>query len=220
MAKARLKIAPSIASADQSRLGRAVEQANNGGADLIHFDIEDGVFIPNLTFGPKTIEHLRPKSDLPFDVHLEVDRPEAYLEAVVAAGADIVTVQVESTRFPYRALHKLRDLGVKVGLAFNVATSIESARSALDDLDVIHLMTAEPNGSGAHFMPSMLVKVREARVLIGERPIELEVDGGVSLENAASLVDAGATILVAGRAIWGEKDPVAAISKLRAAGSI
>ena len=217
MAEARLKIAPSIASADQSRLGWAVEQANKGGASLIHFDIEDGVFIPNLTFGPKTIEHLRSQSDLPFDVHLEVERPEDYLEAVVAVGADIVTVQVESTRFPYQALNTLRNLGVKAGLAFNAATMLDIARPALDSLDVIHLMMAEPDGV---YIPDLIEKVREASVLIGDRPIELEVDGGVSLENAASLIDAGATILVAGRAIWGEKDPVAAINSLQAAASV
>ena len=214
MAEVRLKIAPSIASADQSRLGWAVEQANKGGADLIHFDIEDGVFIPNLTFGPKTIEHLRSKSDLPFDVHLEVEQPEEYLEAVVAAGADIVTVQVESTRFPYQALSTLQNLGVKAGLAFNAATMIDIARPALDMLDVIHLMMTEPDGV---YMPGLIEKVRDANVLIGDRPIELEVDGGVSFENAALLVEAGATILVAGRAIWGTKEPESAIQRLREA---
>ena len=212
-----MKIAPSIASADQSRLGWAIEQANKGGASLIHFDIEDGVFIPNLTFGPKTIEHLRSQSDLPFDVHLEVERPEDYLEDVVAAGADIVTVQVESTHFPYQAVNTLRNLGVKAGLAFNAATMLDIARPALDSLDVIHLMMAEPDGV---YIPDLIEKVREASVLIGDRPIELEVDGGVSLENAASLIDAGATILVAGRAIWGEKDPVQAISSLQVAASV
>jgi ribulose-phosphate 3-epimerase len=207
-----VKIAPSIASADQSRLAWAVEQANSGGADLLHFDIEDGVFIPNITFGPKTIEQLRPKSELPFDVHLEVHRPEDYLETVVAAGADIVTLQVESTRFPYQAVQILRRLGVKVGLAFNAATSLEVVGPVLDALAVIHLMTAEPDGS---FMPALIEKVHQARILIGDRSIEIEVDGGVSFENAASLVDAGATVLVAGRAIWGTKDPSAAIKRLR-----
>lgn len=209
-----IKIAPSIASADQSHLSQAVAQAKEGGADLLHFDIEDGVFIPNLTFGPKTIEHLRSKSDLPFDVHLEVHRPEDYLEAVVAAGADIVTIQVESTRFPYQALNTLRSLGVKAGLAFNAETMLDIVRPALDSLDVIHLMMAEPDGV---YLPGLIQKVHEAKVLIGERPIELEVDGGVSFENAAVLVEAGATILVAGRAIWGTKEPLSAIQRLREA---
>jgi ribulose-phosphate 3-epimerase len=212
--KRLVKIAPSIASADQSHLSQVVRQAEEGGADLLHFDIEDGVFIPNLTFGPKTIEHLRSKSDLPFDVHLEVHHPEDYLEAVVAAGADIVTVQVESTRFPYQALNILRNLGVRAGLAFNATTMLDIAQPALDTLDVIHLMTAEPDGV---YMPGLIEKVREADALIGDRPIEIQVDGGVSFENAALLVEAGATILVAGRAIWGTKEPVSAIQRLREA---
>jgi ribulose-phosphate 3-epimerase len=212
--KRLVKIAPSIASADQSHLSQVVRQAEEGGADLLHFDIEDGVFIPNLTFGPKTIEHLRSKSDLPFDVHLEVHHPEDYLEAVVAAGADIVTVQVESTRFPYQALNILRNLGVRAGLAFNATTILDIAQPALDSLDVIHLMMAEPDGV---YMPGLIEKVREADALIGDRPIEIQVDGGVSFENAALLVEAGATILVAGRAIWGTKEPVSAIQRLREA---
>jgi ribulose-phosphate 3-epimerase len=212
--KRLVKIAPSIASADQSHLSQVVRQAEEGGADLLHFDIEDGVFIPNLTFGPKTIEHLRSKSDLPFDVHLEVHHPEDYLEAVVAAGADIVTVQVESTRFPYQALNILRNLGVRAGLAFNATTMLDIAQPALDTLDVIHLMMAEPDGV---YMPGLIEKVREADALIGDRPIEIQVDGGVSFENAALLVEAGATILVAGRAIWGTKEPVSAIQRLREA---
>jgi ribulose-phosphate 3-epimerase len=219
VAEPRIKIAPSIASADQSRLRWAVEQAEEGGADLLHLDIEDGVFIPNLTFGPKTIHDLRPISEIPFDVHLEVQRPEDYLETVVTAGADIVTVQVEATRFPYRALQILRTLGVKAGLAFNAATPLDVASPILDAIDVIHLMTAEPNGASAQFIPSMLAKVQQARALIGKRSIELEVDGGVSFENAASLVKAGATILVAGRAIWGDQDPCGAIARLRTAAS-
>jgi ribulose-phosphate 3-epimerase len=219
VAEPTVKIAPSIASADQSRLGWAVEQATKGGADLLHFDLEDGVFIPNLTFGPTTIKHLRPLSDLPFDVHLEVDKPEDYLEAVVDAGADVVTVQVEATRFPYRALTILRGLGARVGLAFNAATPLDVAVPVVDELDVIHLMTAEPNGSGAAFMPTMIGKVAQAKELIGERAVEIEVDGGVSSENAGELTRAGATILVAGRAIWGEADPQQAIATLRQAAS-
>lgn len=217
MADTTIKIAPSIASADQSRLGWAVEQAEKGGADLLHFDIEDGVFIPNLTFGPKTIKDLRPSSKLPFDVHLEVQRPEDYLEDVVAAGADIVTIQVEATRFPYRVVQILRSMGVKVGLAFNAATGLDVAAPILGQIDVLHLMTAEPNGTGAHFMPSLIAKVREAHAMIGQLAIDLEVDGGISFENAALLVEAGATILVAGRAIWANPDPSGAIEQLRAA---
>jgi ribulose-phosphate 3-epimerase len=205
-----LKIAPSIASANQRNLSWVIQQAQ--GADLLHFDIEDGVFIPNLTFGPKTIADLRPESALPFDVHLEVQRPEDYLEAVVAAGADFVTIQVESTRFPYQALQTLRGLGVRTGLALNASTGLEALSPVLHAIDVVHLMTAEPDGV---FLPGLIEKVRGASNIIAERPIEIEVDGGVSFENAPALVKAGASILVAGRAIWGTKDPAGAIERLR-----
>jgi ribulose-phosphate 3-epimerase len=212
-----VKIAPSIASADQSRLGWAVQEAERGGADLIHLDIEDGVFIPNLTFGPTTIKHLRPLTTLPFDVHLEVAQPEAYLEDVVEAGADTVTVQVEATRYPYRALTILKNLGMKTGLAFVAATPIEILLPVLDSLDIVHLMTAEPNGSGAEFIPGMLEKIRTVRSMIGERNIEIEVDGGINRDNARAVAQAGATILVAGRAIWGSESAAIGIQSLRQA---
>jgi ribulose-phosphate 3-epimerase len=212
-----IKIAPSIASADQSRLGWAVQTADRAGADLIHLDIEDGVFFPNITFGPVTIRHLRPLTDLPFDVHLEVESPEHYFAQVVEAGANIVTVQVEATRFPYRAVYQLKELGVKTGLAFNAATSLEPLPAVIEHLDVIHLMTAEPNGSGAHFLPGLVMKIKEAKEICQGRPIEIEVDGGISLDNAYEVAEAGATILVAGRAVWGSEDPVEAVPALRRA---
>lgn len=212
-----IKIAPSIASSDHSRLGWAVEQAEQAGADMLHFDIEDGVFIPNLTFGPTTVKHLRPLSSLPFDVHLEVIDPETHLKPVVDAGADIVTVQVEATRFPYRCIYLLQDLGVKAGLALNAATSPDVLEPILDELDVIHLMTAEPNGVTANFIPGMVEKVRRVRDLIAGRSIELEVDGGIQRENARLVVEAGATVLVAGRAIWGASSAEEGVRSLRMA---
>ncbi len=213
-----VKIAPSIASADQANLRKAVEDADEGGADLIHFAIEDGVFIPNLSFGPMTIRNLRSFSSLPFDVHLQVSNPEQYLEHVIEAGADIVTLQVESTHFPYRAIYVLRQLGVKAGLAFTAASPLDMLPPILDHLDVVHLMTAEPNGSADHFIEGLLGKIQSARALIGSRNIEIEVDGGIGFQNAAEVVRAGASILVAGRAVWNEPDPRVAIVKLRLAG--
>ncbi|MEE9513976.1 MAG: ribulose-phosphate 3-epimerase [Anaerolineales bacterium] len=212
-----IKIAPSIASADQSRLGWAVQTAERAGADLIHLDIEDGVFIPNLTFGPVTIRHLRPMTELPFDVHLEVESPEHYFSQVVEAGANIVTVQVEATRFPYRAVYQLKELGVKAGLAFNAATSLDSLPAAIEYIDVIHLMTSEPNGGAAHFLPGLLMKIKKAKEICQGRSIEVEVDGGISLDNAHDVAEAGAMILVAGRAIWGTEDPLKAVHALRLA---
>lgn len=212
-----IKIAPSIASADQSRLGWAIQEAERGEADLIHLDIEDGVFIPNLTFGPATIRALRPLTQLSFDVHLEVVDPERYLKAVVEAGANVVTFQVEATRFPYQILDMLKGLGVKAGFAFAAATSLDLLTPVLDELDIIHLMTAEPNGGDPQFMPGLIEKIRRAREMVAGRSIEIEVDGGINQENARSVVEAGATILVAGRAIWGETEPTEGIRNLRAA---
>jgi ribulose-phosphate 3-epimerase len=212
-----IKIAPSIASANQANLSGAVEIAQSGGADLLHFDIEDGVFIPNLTFGPATVRDLRPLSQLPFDVHLEVHRPEDYLQPIVQAGADVVTIQYEATRFPYRALAILKQMGVRAGLAFNAATSLEGIQPVLDELDVVHLMTAEPAGAGAAFMPGLLSKIEQARELCSGRPIEIEVDGGINLENIGPAARAGATIFVVGRGLWGFDRPTGAIAALRQA---
>ncbi|MEJ2012451.1 MAG: ribulose-phosphate 3-epimerase [Anaerolineales bacterium] len=212
-----IKIAPSIASANQSNLSRAVELAEAGGADLLHFDLEDGVFIPNLTFGPGTIRDLRPLSQLPFDVHLEVNQPESYFEAVVRAGADVVTVQFESTRFPYRALAMLKGMGVRAGLAFNAASSVEGILPVLDDLDVVHLMTAEPDGAGAAFIPGMEKKIERTAELCGSLPIEIEVDGGINADNISLAARAGATIFVVGRGIWSSDDVAGTIARLREA---
>lgn len=211
-----IKIAPSIASADQSNLAQAVELVESAGADWLHFDIEDGVFIPNLSFGPKTIRDLRAHTSLPFDVHLEVDQPESLLRQVVEAGANIVTVQYESTRFPYRAISILKGMGVKAGLAFNAATAVEAIQPVLDELDVVLLMMAEPEGAGADFMPGLLGKIEQVRDACAGRAIEVEVDGGIHPGNAGRCVLAGATVLVAGRAIWGEREPAQAIARLRA----
>jgi ribulose-phosphate 3-epimerase len=212
-----IKIAPSIASADQSNLARALELAEAGGADMLHFDLEDGVFIPNLTFGPGTIHDLRPLSRLPFDVHLEVHQPESYFGDVVRAGADVVTVQFESTRFPYRALAMLKEMGVRVGLAFNAATPVEGILPVLDELDVVHLMTAEPDGAGAAFMPGLEEKVQHARALCAGRPIEIEVDGGINAGNISLAARAGGTVFVVGRGIWDSEDVAGAIARLREA---
>lgn len=212
-----IRIAPSLAAADQSRLGWAVQEAERGGADLIHLDLEDGVFYPNLTFGPATVRDLRPYTRLPFDVHLEVADPEQYVQALVEAGADGITFQVEATNYPYRLIDRINRLGVKAGLAFAAATQLDLLSPLLDDLHVIHLMTTEPDGGGASFIPGLLEKVRRARDMIAGRPIEVEVDGGINPGNARLAVEAGATILVAGRAIWGQADTAAAIHALRAA---
>ena len=213
----RIKIAPSIAAADQSRLGWAVKVAARAGADLIHLDIEDGVFIPNITFGPAMVRALRPYTDLPFDVHVELAYPEPYLEELAIAGANILTVHAEACPYLHRTVRSIRSLGLTAGVAFNAATQLDALYSVLDEIEVIHLMTADPDCAGARFIPAMLHKVQQAARIIGERPIAIEVDGGINRENARQVVQAGAIVLVAGRSVWSSRSPIRAITELRAA---
>jgi ribulose-phosphate 3-epimerase len=214
-----IKIAPSIASADQSRLGWAVRTAARAGADLIHLDLEDGVFIPNITFGPSTVRALRPYSDLPFDVHVELVDPEPYLEELAQAGADIVSVHAEVCPYLFRTLRYIRSLGMRAGVAFNASTPLNSLPNVLDEIGVVHLMTADPDLADQSFLSAMLPKIREAAQMVGDRSIEIEVDGSINAGNARQVAEAGATVLVVGRAVWGAADPARAVSELRAIAS-
>jgi ribulose-phosphate 3-epimerase len=189
------------------------------GADLIHLDLEDGVFLPNITFGPSTVRALRPYTELPFDVHVELADPEPCLEELAQAGADIVSVHVEACPYLFRTLRYIRDLGMTPGVAYNASTPLGPLPYVLDEIGVIHLMTADPDLAGQDFLPAMLAKIREAAKLVGDRPIEIEVDGSINAENARLVVEAGATILVVGRAVWGAGDPAEAVSELRAIAS-
>jgi ribulose-phosphate 3-epimerase len=184
---------------------------------MIHFDLEDGVFIPNITFGPATVKDLRPYSDLPFDVHLELAHPEAYLEQIAQAGADIVSVHSEACPYPHRTIQYIRHLGLRAGLAFNAVTPLDAASLVLDDLDVIHLMTADPDRVGQGFLRATLSKIREAAELVGDRSIDIEVDGGINPDNVREVVEAGATVLVVGRGFFSADDPAAAMQRLRKA---
>ena len=212
----RIKIAPSIAAADQSRLGWAVRVAARAGADLIHLDIEDGVFIPNITFGPAMVRALRPHTDLPFDVHVELAHPEPYLEDLAIAGANILTVHAEACPYLHRTVRRIKSLGLTAGVAFNAATPLDAVWSVLDEIEIIQLLTADPDCAGARFIPALLDKVRQAARLVGDRPIAIEVDGGVNRENARQVIQAGASILVVGRAVWASESPTRAIAELRA----
>jgi ribulose-phosphate 3-epimerase len=194
--------------------------AECGGADFIHLDIEDGVFIPNLTFGPKTIRDLRPLTHVPFDVHLQVTDPRAFLMDVVKAGANRICFQLEATEVPEPLLEKLKVHRVQVGLALLATTPLETLAAELDRIDFIHLMTNDPENGSDDFMPEMLSKIRRSRTLIGVRSIEIEVDGGINSDNAAMAVQAGAAVLVAGRAIWESNNPINAISRLQRAASM
>jgi len=214
-----IKIAPSILSADFSRLGDEVRRAEEAGADIIHLDIMDGHFVPNLTFGPIIVKAIRNHTKLPFHVHLMVEKPEDYIERVVEAGGDLVIVHVEACTHLQRVLSMIRDLGAGSGVALNPATPLTTIEYVLDDLDLILIMSVNPGFGGQDFIPSVLPKIRRARRRVMRRGLEIEiaVDGGVNVETAPKIVEAGADVLVAGTAVFGKPDLKKAIQELREA---
>lgn len=202
------KIAPSILSADFSKLGEEIKAVEKGGADYIHLDIMDGIFVPNITFGPPVIKTIRPITELPFDVHLMIDRPERFLKDFAHAGADLITVHEESTIHLHRTIQEIKGLGLKAGVSINPATSIDSIEYILDDLDLILIMTVNPGFGGQSFIPAMESKIKKLRKIIDERNLNiiLQVDGGVKLDNARELASYGVDLLVVGSDIFGAED--------------
>jgi len=212
-----MKIAPSILSADFAALGEAVARVEAGGADQLHVDVMDGRFVPNITIGPPVLESIRKRTRLPLDVHLMIVEPERYIETFVRAGADVVTVHAETCPHLNRTLHQIREAGAKAGVALNPSTPPEAIEWVLDDLDLILVMSVNPGFGGQSFIPSSYAKVRQTKTLVGTRPVEISVDGGVTRDKAGPLTQAGATILVAGSAIFGAQDPAQAVKDLRSA---
>jgi ribulose-phosphate 3-epimerase len=214
-----VRIAPSLLSADFARLAEALRIAEEGGADLIHVDVMDGHFVPNLTIGPPVVAALRRATRLPLDVHLMIERPEASLSQYLEAGADWISVHVESTRHLQRCLDQIRRGGARAGAVLNPATPAEDLGAAWADLDYAVVMSVNPGWGGQPFLPASLEKVRRLRDQAREAgaAVPIEVDGGVGVGNAGALAAAGAEILVAGSAIYGEADPRGAIGRLRAA---
>lgn len=212
-----LKIAPSILAADFSRLGDEVRRVEEAGADLIHIDVMDGHFVPNLSMGPMIVKSLRKVTKLPFSVHLMVENPEPFIQPFIRAGADIVIVHIEAFRNLYHTIQAIKKLGKKAGIALNPPTPLCSIQYLLEDLEVILIMSVDPGFGGQSFMPNMLPKIKSAKQMIEEQALEIDlaVDGGVNKVTAPSVVEAGANVLVMGSAIFREDDVVAAITNIR-----
>jgi ribulose-phosphate 3-epimerase len=212
-----VKIAPSILSADFAALGTDIARVETAGADQLHVDVMDGRFVPNITIGPVVVGAIRKRTRLPLDVHLMIVEPERYIPEFVAAGADMVTVHAEACHHLQRVLAQIRELGAKAGVALNPATPVSTLEFVLDDLDLVLVMSVNPGFGGQSFIPTAHRKIRELRAVLGNRPVDVSVDGGVKVDLAGALAADGATTLVAGSAIFGAADPAAAIKAFRAA---
>ncbi|WP_216828031.1 ribulose-phosphate 3-epimerase [Alkalihalobacterium elongatum] len=212
-----IKIAPSILSADFSKLGEEISDVEQGGADYIHVDVMDGHFVPNITIGPLIVEAIRPVTKLPLDVHLMIENPDLYIPQFAKAGADIITVHVEACPHLHRTVHLIKEQGVKAGVVLNPATPVDTIQHVIDDVDMVLLMTVNPGFGGQKFINSVLPKITAVSEMAKSKKlnIDIEVDGGVNEETAQLCIEAGANVLVAGSAVYSKKDRAAAIGAIR-----
>lgn len=207
------KIAPSILASDFSRLGEEIHAVIESGADMIHIDVMDGHFTPNITIGPPVVASIRSVCTVPMDVHLMISEPELFVEDFANAGADIITFHIEAAKHPHRLIHKIKDLGCKAGIALNPGTSQDEIEFLVDDLDMALVMTVNPGFGGQAFIPEMIEKIQHVRAMMGDR--DVEVDGGIDGQTANDVVMAGANVLVAGSWIFNHTSYTEAIESMR-----
>jgi ribulose-phosphate 3-epimerase len=212
-----IKLAPSILSADFMKLGEEIKEAEAAGVDMLHVDIMDGHFVPNITIGPFVVEAIKKTTKLPLDVHLMIEEPDKYIADFIKAGADCLTVHTEASVHLHRTVHWIKDSGVRAGVSLNPATPVWSLDHIFQDLDVVLIMSVNPGFGGQSFIPQVLPKIRTCRQIIADRGLQvlIEVDGGVKYDNAKTVADAGADILVMGSAFFNSGDYSSLTSRLR-----
>lgn len=218
--KDKIKLAPSILSADFARLGEQVAEATKAGADYIHIDVMDGHFVPNITIGAPVVASLRSWTHLPLDVHLMIEQPERYISHFADSGADIITVHVEACPHLHRTIQVIKELGVKAGVALNPASSLSMVDEIMPQVDLILIMSVDPGSGGQAFIPETLEKINRLRRMLDSRKVdaELEVDGGITINNASSIVKAGGRVLVVGTSVFNAKEGMSqALQKIREA---
>lgn len=212
-----VKVAPSILSANFAKLGEEIEDVERGGADYIHIDVMDGHFVPNITIGPLVVESIRSITSLPLDVHLMIDNPDDYLSNFIDAGADIITVHVEACKHLHRTIHTIKQSRIKAGVALNPATPLSAIEYILEDVDLVLIMTVNPGFGGQSFISSVVPKIEQLAKLVKEKNLvcEIEVDGGINPQTAKVCKDAGANVLVAGSAVFGQMNRKQIIQQIR-----
>lgn len=216
MARLPIRIAPSILSADFSRLGEEVRAIDAAGADYIHIDVMDGHFVPNISFGPVVMQSVRKVTAKPFDVHLMIAPVDPYIAAFAKAGADIITVHAEAGPHLHRTIQAIKAEGKKAGVSINPATPVSVLEHVIGDIDLVLIMSVNPGFGGQSFIPGAVEKVRQAKALIGHRAIDLEIDGGITADNAAAVAAAGANVFVAGSSVYSGNDPATYAGRIAA----